>query len=920
VPLTSNYPRRRLSAIVEGPGYPRPASGDLRQWAGQVVEKVRVASVGGRLRFLPWYDPYSDETPEMRQEYRHMLRESSVKAAFQTKVLSVISEDIQFQPDNEDDPREKEAASFYSYAFKRLKTRQLGWSILHPAVMDGHSVCEKVWDPDPLPSGKFKGKRCFKYVKAKDTRFLSLGIDPFRNITAIRGSGFNAGRVFSPSSFVIFSYFSLFENPAGMSDFRAAYRPYWIKDTLWKLRALHLEKWTGPFIVGHYTNQESKAALEAAFDDAKSSTWLTVPTGDVVECLDLAMKGTTDFKDGIADCDREMLIAIVGAHLQILEGQTGGARGNTKVHKEIGELIQWWLAATLADVYRDQIVMDLLHENYWDVEPPDVSIGAVTDEAMIERLKVYEGMQKLGLKLSQKAAYRSFNMQPPEDPDDVLTAPGQGLGGPAGPGGPPQPPGAPPDQGGNGQALSEKEVRQGPAPFGGGSDRWPYGFSEAGWHAFAAASAQRKVGEKWQGPSGKWFTKRQDGRVVPTAAPGPQEQGGGKPAAKPAPTPTRPVAGKADRAKEAAAVKQAAFTAAKAIAADPASATPEHANAIGRALLTLNVADLQGLKKQLGIRGGDRGKAALVASIKERARAVVLASRAKPTPPPKVPPPVPAAAPKASAKARNVEVTLGETPAHRQFVVDAIAKVFPGMDPGSVPFARMVGAPDGTKVKVVRGGPGNTLEITLRGEGLFAMRKVTRTKDGRLVMVNDLFKIEETGTGLGSQVFFDQVDACVAAGFDEIRCDAAGGPGEIFNGFYTWPRMGYDHSLVKVNKDDELLVAVARDARKQFPGVKSVLDLMASPGGREWWKQNGCFLDGCQFDLAEGSRSRQVLAAYQEERAKAGGTHAESDNSPPQGKEQIDLAPWEEEALDRAWKRLEGKLPPAATEQEEPAE
>lgn len=36
---------------------------------------------------------------------------------------------------------------------------------------------------------------------------------------------------------------------------------------------------------------------------------------------------------------------------------------------------------------------------------------------------------------------------------------------------------------------------------------------------FATDAAQRSVGDKWQGPSGKWFTKRPDGRVVPTADP-----------------------------------------------------------------------------------------------------------------------------------------------------------------------------------------------------------------------------------------------------------------------------------------------------------------------------------------------------------------------------------------------------------------
>src|SRR5262249_26497248 len=60
--------------------------------------------------------------------------------------------------------------------------------------------------------------------------------------------------------------------------------------------------------------------------------------------------------------------------------------------------------------------------------------------------------------------------------------------------------------------------------------------AEEDWAAFAAASAARAVGEKWQGPSGKWFTKRQDGRVVPTSAPEQEAAAGGKaPAARAAP-------------------------------------------------------------------------------------------------------------------------------------------------------------------------------------------------------------------------------------------------------------------------------------------------------------------------------------------------------------------------------------------------
>src|SRR5262249_38107170 len=150
--------------------------------------------------------------------------------------------------------------------------------------------------------------------------------------------------------------------------------------------------------------------------------------GTLVEAIDLSVRGTADFEQAIKDCDREILIAIVGAHLQILEGQTAGARGNTKVHKETAELIQWYLAASLADIYREQFARPLVEENFLGVEPPDVTVGAVTEEAMLQSLRVDQGLQALGLELSRKDTYKRY-ARPQPDPDDVLTPPTKGPGG-----------------------------------------------------------------------------------------------------------------------------------------------------------------------------------------------------------------------------------------------------------------------------------------------------------------------------------------------------------------------------------------------------------------------------------------------------------------------------------------------------------
>src|SRR5215831_20579952 len=100
MPLGDLLPRRTAGfrggfGMLRQPGQQHPSTpqgagyvGDLEKWAARTIEKVRTATVSGRIRFLPWFDPYTEETPEIRNEYRKMLVEPAVKAAFQTKVLS----------------------------------------------------------------------------------------------------------------------------------------------------------------------------------------------------------------------------------------------------------------------------------------------------------------------------------------------------------------------------------------------------------------------------------------------------------------------------------------------------------------------------------------------------------------------------------------------------------------------------------------------------------------------------------------------------------------------------------------------------------------------------------------------------------------------------------------------------------------
>lgn len=114
-------------------------------------------------------------------------------------------------------------------------------------------------------------------------------------------------------------------------------------------------------------------------------------------------------------------------------------------------------------------------------------------------------------------------------------------------------------------------------------------------------------------------------------------------------------------------------------------------------------------------------------------------------------------------------------------------------------------------------------------------------------VVNDHFYMKEgqTGSGLGTKMFKSQVDQASSMGFKEIK--TTGGKSEYMNGYYTWPRLGYD---AEVSGPD---------------GRTRLSNLMQTEQGRNWWKANGKQTD-MSFDLNRSSLSRQVLDTYYQQK------------------------------------------------------
>lgn len=217
-----------------------------------------------------------------------------------------------------------------------------------------------------------------------------------------------------------------------------------------------------------------------------------------------------------------------------------------------------------------------------------------------------------------------------------------------------------------------------------------------------------------------------------------------------------------------------------------------------------------------------------------------------------------------------------EQPDQNAIGLDSAEDVF-GMSDGAI--VKLLGIPSGGKVKDkfnhkmehgLRGSPQNGAEgimVEIEHPKLVnCERFMGIDADGEKFIHNELLEVKKEfrKSGIGSQLFADEVKNAAAKGFKYIHTEAAGYPGHTMNGYYTWPRLGYDETLESLNRYKPALV---EDIRNEFPGADSVLDVFDMEGGREWWKENGDSLRNAKFDLAEGSRSRQVLDDYMKTKA-----------------------------------------------------
>ena len=376
--------------------------------------------------FLPYFDESQVlyETQEMRRQFRRMLADPNVKSALLGKIVPVTALELKFHAAG-DHPRYKEHAEFLDWSIKRrLKggLMALAWNVLVHGCIDGYSINEKVWT---FQDGqRYHGKRVLSDLKAKDPdQDCVLWFDEYKNVTGVMGLKWNAGEVWNPKEFLIYSHQPLYNNATGISDFRSVYGRYWMLDSVTKMRGRGAEKRAEPIVWGEYPDGTKQNSVQNMLARVKSQNWGAVPAGVKLQVLDTAGSSSDYFEKFTSSLREEIFLGIAGAILQNLTGGEGELRGNSKVHQNTAAAFKWALTQSVVQCFNDYdngLIRDILTGagNYRDVfDYPYATMTGVDDAELAESMAIDQGLKSLGYVESQEGLEERYGRKLEKAPE-----------------------------------------------------------------------------------------------------------------------------------------------------------------------------------------------------------------------------------------------------------------------------------------------------------------------------------------------------------------------------------------------------------------------------------------------------------------------------------------------------------------------
>lgn len=387
------------------------------------------------------YNPDSLVTRKGLGTYDQMRHDDQVKACMAFKKMAVTATGWTVEPPQDMD-EDWEPARFVKDQLEKMPGtfNEVIRRIL-TALDYGFSVSEKVWAP--IQDGEWAGKIGLN-IKTKKPHPFHFRQDEFATILALQQEG--QMHVDLPvEKFVLYANMDEFGNPYGISDLRAAYRPWWHKDHSLKWMMMLLERMGIPPLVGFYdpdTFQGTQLAqLQTMFEKLQAATNMLIPRTvgpgkEGKESFDLqfpqvAGQVSTVFIPAIKEMDTAIARALLmPGMLGLSPEQVSGSLARARTSFDVFLFVLNKLRQDMEEsVVNEQIVRPLLDLNYPSLpEYPKFKLLPITDEARLDLLEQWSKLVGAGVVATtdDDEAHIRAMMDFPEREMDALTPPDDG--------------------------------------------------------------------------------------------------------------------------------------------------------------------------------------------------------------------------------------------------------------------------------------------------------------------------------------------------------------------------------------------------------------------------------------------------------------------------------------------------------------
>lgn len=319
-------------------------------------------------------------------------------------------------------------AAFIDFARKYIPNFQNAARHMLTNHARGFSVTEKIYEV--VQRGRWTGAVVFGELLDDPQRWFDFNTD--RQLLLITGKAW-PGELMPQTKFVILPFGSN-SNPWGEATLDHAYWAWYLKHHALKNQAIFYEKWAQPNVVVDYkwnanqeVNQQNIEEALAVAERFQAQSVTALPEGMNLRLIESLRQGAISYADYINQLTEMESRAVTGQILTLF-GAKGGSYALGKVHEKRltnkTHMLGQMLSHQVSRMFRE-----LIDRNFGPQDAyPQVKIftlDPLEKQAAIENEK---GLMQNGHKLSAHFSDEFFEVVPPMDPTDELTAPPEAAG------------------------------------------------------------------------------------------------------------------------------------------------------------------------------------------------------------------------------------------------------------------------------------------------------------------------------------------------------------------------------------------------------------------------------------------------------------------------------------------------------------